>query len=151
MTTTKVTAAPYSTTAYSNEALTATTTATASFDTKDTAAFKILSTFKLFVVGQTSAEKEPTKSMTKWSTDTAATRKTNAVDVSSNVSSFAIVVDLTTKKALGGSTAPVYVGTSPVTQVNTTAAPLLTGVTVGLIGNQIGFWIQNGTTTTSTL
>jgi len=86
--------------------------------------------------------------LTKWSTDTAATRKTAGVDVSSNVSSFAIVVDMTTKAKIGGS---VYIGTSPVTQVNTVAAPLLTGASVGLIGNIIGFWIQNGTTTTTTL
>ena len=48
---TKVTAAPFSTTAYSNELLTATTTATASYDAKDVAAFKVLNSFKLFVVG----------------------------------------------------------------------------------------------------
>ena len=40
--------------------------------------------------------------MTKWSTDTAATRKTAGVDVSTNVSSYAIYVDLTTKGKIGG-------------------------------------------------
>lgn len=113
MTTTKVTAAPFSTTFFTNEALTATTTPQASVDAAAvTTTFKLLNTFKLYVVGQTSAEKEPTKSMTKWSTDTAATRKTAAVDVSSNVSSFAIVVDITTKAKLGGA---IWHSTSPST------------------------------------
>jgi hypothetical protein len=88
--------------------------------------------------------------MTKWSTETAATRKTAAVDVSSNVSSFAIIVDLTTKAKL---LEPVYCGTSVAAGVsqNNSGSDYLQTCTVGAIGNQIGFWIQNGTTTTTTL
>ena len=103
-TVTKSTAAPFSVTAYTNpKGLTATTTATASFDHTGKTGFSVLATMKLYVVGQSSAEEEPTKSMTKWSTDTAATRKSAAVDVSSNVSSYAIVVDVTTKALLAQS------------------------------------------------
>ena len=114
-TVTKSTAAPFSVTAYSNpKGLLSTTTATASFDQTGKAGFNVLSTMKLFVVGQSSAEEEPTKSMTKWSTDTAATRKTAAVDVSSNVSSFAIVVDVTTKALLAQSVYCLSTASPPV-------------------------------------
>ena len=112
MTTTKPTAAPYSTTAYTNPLLTATTTAQISYDATSVTEFKVVKMFKTFVIGQSSAEAEPTKTMTKWSTDTAATRKTAGVDVSTNVSSFAIVVDVTTKKKLAE---PVFCGTSGTT------------------------------------
>ena len=136
-TVTKSTAAPFSVTAYSNpKGLTSTTTATASFDQTGKAGFNVLSMMKLFVVGQSSAEEEPTKSMTKWHTDTAASRKTNSVDVSSNVSSFAIIVDLTTKAKL---LEKVYCGLTGVEQnANTTSAPTTTcsGVWApGAIGN----------------
>ena len=109
MTTTKPTAAPYSTTAYNNPLLTATTTAQISYDASAVNDVKLVKMFKAYIIGQSSAEAEPTKSMTKWSTDTAATRKTAGVDVSTNVSSFAIVVDVTTKKKLAE---PVFCGTS---------------------------------------
>ena len=100
-TVTKSSAAPFSVTAYSNpKGLLATTTPQAMLDTTGKAEFKLLATFKLYVVGQSTAEEEPTKGMTKWSTETAASRKTNSVDVSSNVSSFAIIVDITTKLVL---------------------------------------------------
>lgn len=98
MTTTKVGLAPFSTTVYTNpKGLTSTATPTATFASGTTAGWTLLDSFKLFVAGQSEATEEPTKSMTKWSTDTAATRKTAGVDASTNVSSFAIVVDLTTK------------------------------------------------------
>jgi hypothetical protein len=139
-------------TAYSNKALTATTTATATYDTTSNTAFKLIDKFSLFVVGQMSAEEEPTKSMTKWSTDTAATRKTAAVDVSSNVSSYAIVVDVTTKLLLAQSVYCLSTDATPVpkAQTNDTTTPL-TGCVLGAIGNAFGFWINNGTTTTTTL
>jgi len=149
-TATKVSAAaPFATSFFTNEALTATTTPQATVEAT-AATFKLLNTFKLYVVGQTSAEKEPTKSMTKWSTDTAASRKSAGVDISSNVSSFAIVVDLTTKQKVGGAGAQVFCGSSNTNQTNIAGTPLTTCV-VGTIGNQVGFWIQNGTTTTTTL
>ena len=136
-TVTKSTAAPFSVTAYTNpKGLTATTTATASFDHTGKTGFSVLATMKLYVVGQSSAEEEPTKSMTKWSTDTVANRKTNSIDVSSNVSSFAIIVDLTTKAKL---LANVYCGLTTVEQnANTAAAPTTTCATTwapGAIGN----------------
>ena len=136
-TTTKSSAAPFSVTAYTNpKGLLATTTATASFDHTGKTGFSVLATMKLYVVGQSSAEEEPTKSMTKWSTDTVANRKTNSIDVSSNVSSFAIIVDLTTKAKL---LANVYCGLTTTEQnANTTAAPTTTCATTwapGAIGN----------------
>jgi hypothetical protein len=51
MTTTKVTAAPFATTAYSNELLTTTSTPQATFDASANATFKLLNTFKLFIIG----------------------------------------------------------------------------------------------------
>lgn len=131
MTTTKPTAAPYATTAYTNPLLTATATAQISYEA--TADFKLVKTFKTFIIGQSSADAEPTKSMTKWSTDTAANRKTAGVDVSTNVSSFAIVVDITTK---GKVTQPVYCGTSGTTeQKNVAGTPLTACTTIGAVGN----------------
>ena len=136
---TKVTAAPFSSTAYSNpKALTATTAATATFDASANASFKLINKFNLFVVGQTDAAEEPTKSMTTWFATSLATRTTNSVFVSSNVSSFAIVVDVTTKALLKVN---VYCGTSGTTaQTNDTTTALVT-CTVGAMGNAIGFWI----------
>ena len=136
-TVTKSTAAPFSVTAYSNpKGLLSTSTPQGTFDSAAKNDFKVLSTFKLFVVGQSDAAEEPTKSMTKWVTDTAASRKTNAVDVSSNVSSFAIIVDLTTKAKL---LANVYCGATGVEQnANTAASPTTTCATTwaaGAIGN----------------
>ena len=112
-TVTKSSAAPFSVTAYSNpKGLLTTTTPQATLDTTGKTEFKLLVSFKLYVVGQSSAEEEPTKSMTKWSTDTVANRKTNSIDVSSNVSSFAIIVDITTKLVLKQN---VFCGTSATT------------------------------------
>ena len=102
MTTTKPTAAPYAT-AYTNaKGLLTTTTAQISYDAAAVADFKLLSSFKAYIIGQSSAEESPTKDMTKWSTDTAATRKTAGVDIGTNVSSYAIIVDVTTKAKIGG-------------------------------------------------
>jgi len=145
-TVTKVTAAPYSTTAYTNTLLTATTTATATFT--PTTLFSIVKKFDLWVVGQSGADLEPTKSMTKWFSDTASSRKTNSVDVASNVSSFAIVVDVTTKALLAATS--MYCGTAgSIKSVNTDADP--NTCALGYVGNNFGFFIQNGTLTTTTL
>ena len=105
-TTTKSSAAPFSASAYSNpKGLTATTAATSSYDTTANTAFKIVSMFKLYVLGQSDANEEPTKSMTKWSSETLSNRTTNSVNASSNVSSFAIVVDIDFKAKFDN---PVY-------------------------------------------
>ena len=94
-TTTKSSAAPFSVTAYTNpKGLTATTAATSSYDASANTAFKIVNMFKLYVVGQSDANEEPTKSMTSWASTTLSNRTTNAVNASSNVSSFAIIVDI---------------------------------------------------------
>lgn len=97
-TVTKSTAAPFSVTAYSNpKGLTATTAATATYDASANAAFKFVNKFSLYVVGQSDANEEPTKSMTSWASSTLSSRTTNGVNASSNVSSFAIVVDINFK------------------------------------------------------
>ena len=104
MTTTKPTAAPYATTYTNTKGLLTTTTANISHDASAIADFKLLNMFKVYVIGQASAEESPTKDLTKWSTDTAATRKTAGVDATTNVSSYAIIVDVTTKATkIGGS------------------------------------------------
>ena len=132
----KPTAAPFATTVYTNPLLTATTTAQISYDA--TADFKLIKSFKTFIIGNSSADAEPTKSMTTWFATSLATRTLNSVFVSSNVSSFAIVVDVTTKATLK---ANVYCGTSGTTaQTNDTTTALVT-CTVGAMGNAIGFWI----------
>ena len=98
MTTTKSSAAPFSVIAYTNpKALTATTTATSTYDASANTAFKLVNKFSLFVVGQSDANEDPTKSMTNWASTTLSNRTTNGVNASSNVSSFAIIVDLTFK------------------------------------------------------
>lgn len=146
-TVTKSAAAPFSTTAYTNAALTA--TATPQISSTVDAAFKMVSTYKVYILGETDAAKEPTKSMTTWVSSSAAARKSGAVDVSSNVSSYAIIVDIATKKLFLEK--PPFCGTATgADQVNTTSAPLTT-CTVGAIGNSIAFWIGNGTTTTTTI
>ena len=97
-TVTKSPAAPFSVNAYSNPlGLTATTTATATYDASANAAFKFVNKFSLYVVGQSDANEEPTKSMTSWASTTLSSRTTNAVNTSSNVSSFAIIVDFNFK------------------------------------------------------
>ena len=127
----KPTAAPFATTVYTNPLLTATTTAQISYDA--TADFKLIKSFKTFIIGNSSADAEPTKSMTKWSTDTAATRKTAGVDVSTNVSSFAIVVDVTTKAKLAMN---VFCGVSGTdVQDNVGGTPLTKCTTIGAVGN----------------
>ena len=91
-------AAPFSVTAYSNpKGLTSTTAATATYDASANAAFKLFNKFSLFFIGQSDANEEPTKSMTSWASTTLSNRTTNGVHTSSNVSSFAIVVDLNFK------------------------------------------------------
>lgn len=142
---TKSATSPFVTT-FTHPGLTATSTATASITPTD-AMFKLTTSFKIFVIGQSDAALEPTKSMSKWVTDTAAARKSGTVDASSNVSSFAIVVEVATKAVLN---VDVYCSTTGSTQVNTTAAPLTT-CTVGQIGNSIGFYIGNGTLTTTVI
>ena len=64
--------------------------------------FKLLNTFKAYVIGQALADESPTREMTRWSTDTAATRMTAGVYANTNVSSYAIIVDVTTKAKIGG-------------------------------------------------
>ena len=93
-TTTKATAAPFSVTYSNPKGLTATTAATSSYDASANTAFKIVNMFKLYVVGQSDANEEPTKSMTSWASSTLSSRTTNGVNASSNVSSFAIIVDI---------------------------------------------------------
>lgn len=147
-TVTKSAAAPFSTTAYTNAGLTATSTPQIS-STVDATAFKVVSTFKVHILGETDAAKEPTKGMTAWVSSSTAARTSGAVLVSSNVSSYAIIVDIATKK-LFLEKAPFCGAAGGADQVNTTTTAL-TSCTVGAIGNSIGFWIGNGTTTTTTI
>jgi hypothetical protein len=114
---TKSTAAPFSASAYSNpKGLTATTAATASYDASAVGSFKLLNKFSLTVVGQSDANEEPTKSMTKWSSETLSNRTTNSVNASSNVSSFAIVVDINLKAVFESLPYCLTTGASPTFQ-----------------------------------
>ena len=96
--TTRSTAAPFSVTAYTNpRGLTSTTAVTTSYDASANAAFKFVNKFSLFLIGQSYADEEPTRSMTSWASTTLSNRTTNGLNVSSNVSSFAIIVDINFK------------------------------------------------------
>lgn len=108
-TVTKVTANPFVSTAPTVDAAAA---AVMSFDASALADWKLLKKFEARVVGQSDAAKEPTKGLATWITSSATARKATgvAVDVSSNVSSYVIVVDVTTKKALADY--PVFCGLS---------------------------------------
>jgi len=142
----KVTANPFAATAIT---LATTDTAKITLDTATVADWKLLKTFNVYVVGQSDAAKEPTKGLATWISSSAALRKTNAVDVSSNVSSYAIIVDVTTKKALADY--PVYCGTSGTTKNSNVAGTPSTACTVGATGSSLMFWFNNGTTTTTVI
>ena len=69
--TTKVAIAPAT---YTHPGLTATSTPQITYT--PATLFSTVKDFKVYIMGQSDAALEPTKSLSKWITDTAATRKT---------------------------------------------------------------------------
>lgn len=92
-TTTKFSAAP---TTYSNEALTATTAARIEWTGTSTAAnsFVTARSVKVFLVGQSDANKEPTKAINAWWAANSSAITAASLQKSLQVSSWAIVVDI---------------------------------------------------------
>ena len=115
-------------TAYTNEALTATTTARIEWTGSGTGtnAFSTGRSVKVYLVGQSDANKEPTKTINAWWAANSAAITAASLQKSLQVSSWAIVVDI--EWAVEPKTPVVQAPATAFTMAASTATPHLSAV-----------------------